>query len=255
MEILATAILGPWTPPSKSAPRRQQVYISLAHWFEAAKFMPHRPEVRDALLFSPTLPEVRRFARVRQSSWRPDWAITRHSVLVAGLGMLAMQRPDLGLLTCPLDLVRGGLAPMALPVTFLDTCMERFDVWRRGPRISVFGAELAPPSLVGARFAKLVSPMPTWSLVTSCNRKTPWHVHDWALTHYVPVQYIGGASERASRTLASNILAASDEIVVFEQRRHKRFDHVLREAKAAKLRVSLELYDAGDAAGGQLMLA
>lgn len=239
----------------KSASRRQQVYISLAHWFEAAKFMPHRPELRDALLFSPTLKEARRFARVRRSNWRPDWPITRHSVLVAGLGMLAMQRPDFQLRTCPLAVVREGLAPMELPATFLDTCMERFDVWRRASRISVFGAELAPPSLVGARFAKLVSPMPSWTLVTSCNQRAPWNVHDWALTHYVPVQYIGIPSERASRPLANSILAASDEVVVFEQRRQKRFDHVLQQAKAAKLRVSLELYDPTDAAGGQLALA
>lgn len=254
-DILATAILGPWVPPAKAAARRQQVYLSLAHWYEAAKFMPHKPDLRDTALFSPSIKEVRKFARVRQDVWRSDWPVTRHSVLVAGLGMLALQRPEMELRTCPLEVVKAGLAPMKLPERFVDTCLERFDTWRTAPRICVFGAELAPEATVGAKLAKLVAPMPTWTLVTTCHRRTAWRVHDWALFHYIPVEYVGTPSERASRPLAASVIGASDQVVVFEERRQKRFDHVLQTAKRLGRKITLELYDSGPHAASQLSIA
>lgn len=254
-DLLTTAILGPWVPPAKAAARRQQVYLSLVHWYEAAKFMPHKPDLRDAALFSPSIKEVLKFARVRQATWRSDWPVTRHSVLIAGLGMLALQRPEMKLRSCPLELVKQGLGPMQLPGRFVDTCLERFDGWRRAPRICVFGADVAPSAAVGARMAKLVTPMPNWTLVTTCNRRTPWRVHDWALAHYIPVEYLGTPSERASRPLAAAVIAASDQVVVFEERKQKRFDHVLQTAKALKRKISLELYDAGAEPTSQLSIA
>ena len=73
----------------------QHVYSSVLHWYEAAKFMPHRPDLRDAILFSPSLKEARKFARLRKEDWRSDWNLVRPSILIAGLGFLALQR-----LTC-----------------------------------------------------------------------------------------------------------------------------------------------------------
>jgi hypothetical protein len=68
-------------------------------------------------------------------------------------------------------------------------------------------------------------------------------VHDWALQQHVPVEYHGVPSGRASRHLARAVIEASDQVVVFEQRKHKRFDHVLQLAKGLKRKISLELYD------------
>lgn len=252
-DLLATAILGPWVKPAASPERRQQVYLSLAHWYEGAKFMPHKPELRDSLLFSPSVKEARKFARKRQAEWRSDWTVTRHSVLVAGLAMMSIQRPDLELRAAPRRTIRAGLAPLELPERFVDACLDRFEVWRTSPRLSVFGADLAPDSIVGARLAKLVAPLPTWTLVTSCHRRTPWRVHDWALAHYVPVEYFGSTTERASRPLANSIVEASDQVIVFEQRRHKRLDHILQAAKSLKKKVVLELFDSDDQATGQLL--
>jgi len=252
-DVLSTSILGPWVRPSQAAPRRQQVYLTLSHWYEAAKFMPHKPDLRDAVLFNPTIKEARKFARKRQTFWRSDWALTRHSVLVAGLGMMAIQRPDLGLATCGLAELKAGLGGLDLPDRFLDACLDRFAIWRNAPRIAVFGAEIAPEGIVGAKLAKLVSPLPNWTLVTSCHRRSPWRVHDWALAHYVPVEYHGRPSDRASRAMALELVTAADQVVVFEQRRSKRFDHVIQAAKGLKRKLLLELYDA-DQDGGQLAI-
>ena len=103
--------------------------------------------------------------------------------------------------------------------------------------------------------AKLVAPLPNWTLVTTCNRRTPWRVHDWALSHYIPVEYFGTPSERASRPLAVAVIAASDQVVVFEERRQKRFDHVLQTAKTLKRKIALELYDGGPEHANQLTIA
>ena len=241
--------------PPASPDRRQQVYLSLAHWFEAAKFMPHRPDLREALLFSPSIKEARKFARKRQADWRPDWKGTRHSALIAGLGMLSVQCPAMDLRACDLEEIKAGLAPMAFPERFVDECLERFDTWRSSPRICVFGAELAPDQIVGARMAKLVAPMPNWTLVAPCHPRAPWRVHDWALIHYIPVEYFGTATDRASRRLAARLLEASDQVVVFEQRRQKRFDYVIQTAKSLKRKLSLELYDADDEQKGQIVIA
>jgi hypothetical protein len=254
-ELLATAILGPWVAPALDGARRQQVYLSLVHWYEAAKFMPHRPLLRDALLFSPSIKEARKFARAREGTWRSDWPVTRHSVLAAGLGMLTLQRPEMELRSCPVGAVRAGLAPLLLPDPVLDSCVERFALWRAAPRICVFGADLAPCQLVGARLARLVAPLPNWTLVSTCGLRTAWRVHDWALQQYVPVEYHGTPSQRPGRRLTAAVIAASDQVVVFEERAQKRFDGVLQLAKHLKRKISLELYDAGAEAARQLTLA
>lgn len=254
-DLLTTSILGPWVRAAGSKERRQQVYLTLGHWFEAAKFMPHKPDLRDALLFSPTLKEARKFSRAREDLWRKDWALTRPSVLIAGLGLLALQRPEMELATCDIEDIRAGLAPMKLPERFVSACLERFDAWRGGTRVAVFGADTAPEQIVGARMAKLVSPLPTWTLVTPCHSRAAWRVHDWALVHYVPVQYVGGCTARQSRRLAEEIVAAASQVIVFEQRRNKRFDHVLQTARALKRKVSLELYDPQDAPTAQMSIA
>jgi hypothetical protein len=245
-DLLSTAILGPWLPSGPGGTRGQQVFLSLAHWYEAAKFMPHRPELGNALLFSPSIKEARKFARMQQASWRSDWPLARCSVLVAGLGLLALQRPELGLRRCALDLVKAELASLQLPEQLVQTCLQRFEAWRRAPRLCVLGADGgAPTSVVGARLAKLVASMPQWTLVTTCHRRTPWRVHDWALQQFVPVEYHGTPSMRPSRHLARAVIEASDQVVVFEQRQQKRFDRVLQLAKGLRKKVSLELYDAG----------
>jgi hypothetical protein len=254
-DLLATAILGPWVAPAVGGARRRQVFLSLVHWYEAAKFKPHRPLLCDALLLSPSIKEARKFARAREGTWRSDWPVTRHSVLAAGLGMLALQRPEMELRSCPLDGVRAGLDPMQLPAVVRDSCVERFAQWRAAPRICVFGADLAPSQLVGARLARLVAPLPNWTLVMTCGPRTAWRVHDWALQQYVPVEYHGTPSQRPGRRLTGAVIAASDHVVVFEERAQKRFDGVLQLAKHLKRKISLELYDVGAEAARQLTLA
>lgn len=265
-DLLTSSFLGPYARPAGSrgsgqlaaeidVPRRQQVYITLAHWFEAAKFMPHRPDLRDSVLLSPSIAEANKFARKHQEHWRSDWKLVRMNVMVAGMAMLCLQRPELGLRNQPSKDLVAGMAPLGLPQSFVDGCMTKFEAWRSAPRIAIFGAEVAPDDIVGTRLVKIVSPLPTWTLVTTCHRRTAWRLHDWALVHYVPVAYHGTPATRQSRALVAAMVDAADQVVVFEQRRAKRFDHVIALAKASKRKMALELYDPPESGtGGQLAI-
>lgn len=262
-DLLSSSFLGPWVRPPAGGvkradtgfgvDRRQQIFVSLGNWYHAAKFMPHRPDLRDAILVCPTLKEAHKFALKHKANWRSDWQVVRHNVLVAGLAMMHLQRPEIGLAAATHPDIEVGLLPMRLPKSFVHDCFTRFNAWRSAPKVAVFGAESAPESVVGPRIAKLVSPLPTWTLVTSCNRRTPWMLHDWALYHFVPVEYHGSRTGRSGRDLAEDLVRSADQVVVFEQRRAKKFDRVIALAKAQKKRLALELYDtsAGDA-GAQL---
>jgi len=242
-DLLTSSFLGPMVPAANKGARQRHIYLSLQHWYEAAKFMPFKPELRDAVLFCPSIKEAKKFSRMHQKDWRSDWNMVRPSVLISGLAFLTIHRPELGLANADIETLKTGLSQMNLPERFVDACLERYDVWRKGPAVSFFGAELAPSLLVGQRLSKLVTPLPSWTMVTPCNGRTAWRLHDWCLTHFVPVQYIGKPTDRMGRQLIELIIKRSDQIVVFEARRSKKNDATLQVAKLHKKKISLELFD------------
>lgn len=243
-ELLSTAFVGPWVPsePGK-AQRRHHVYATLLHWYEAAKFMPHAPMHRDAILFCPSTKEVRKTAKRLKDHWRSDWQLVRHRVLVTGLGFLALQRPELKLMTIELEVLSTELLGMGLPARFIELCLKLFDEWRSSPRLAIVGAQTAPPDIVGKRIARFAQENMTWTLVTPCGGKSSWKVHDWCLIHFVPVLYVGTPFERVSRSILRRTLALSDSALVFEQRRSKKHDFTVQTARSLKLKVMIELYD------------
>lgn len=250
--LLATAFFGPYVPQSGSPQRRRHIYAGLAHWYEAAKFMPLHPNHRDAVLFSPTVKEAQRYGRLRQEHWRSDWNLVRHSVLISGLGFMALQTPELELHTMELELIRPWLAPMNLPPRFIDSVLERFDAWRTGARIGFFGADTAPHSVIGQRADKLVTPLPSWTMVATCNNRAPWKLHDWALQRFIPIQYIGKPETRLNKTVVSQILGKCNQVVVFEERGARKQDSVIAAARAVGVKVALEIWSTPTHQGTQI---
>lgn len=176
----------------------------------------------------------------------------RHSVLIAGLGFLTLDRPDLGLRTCPVDELTKRLEAMQLPLRFLTVCVERYAQWAAGPSIGTYGANTTPESIVGRKMSKLVQANPSWTLVSMCNKKTAWRLHDWALAHYVPVQYVGNSESRVTNSLLDELVEYSSQIVVFEVRGGKGSDVVIKKTKAMRRVCVLELYRPEDMATGEL---
>ncbi|MFC6282111.1 MULTISPECIES: hypothetical protein [Polaromonas] len=247
-DLLKTSFFGPWVPSPGTKNRVQHHYLSIAHWFESAKFMPARPDLRDAVLHCPTAKEARKFAKARQSAWRSDWSLVRHAVLVAGLGFLSLDRPDLNLVALPPDSLASCLGGLKTPETFIKNCVVRFQSWGQGPRIATFGALTAPDGIVGKKLSKVVQNKPTWTLVSLCNNQTAWRVHDWALSNYIPVKYVGQPKLRSSAAVLNALLENSDQLVVFELRGGKKADAIIQKARALKVSVTLELYVASELA-------
>jgi hypothetical protein len=123
-----------------------------------------------------------------------------------------------------------------------------------GPAIAVFGAESSPEAVVSKRVTKLVEAFPAWTLLLPTGKRSPWRLHDWALHLYQPVQYFGTPGQRFYRKVADAMVRAADQVLVFEQRGGKRFDHVIALGRSGKRKLALELYDIEDDAGRQLSM-
>lgn len=214
--------------------------------------MPAKAELRDSVLFCPTIKEARKFAKTRQEHWRSDWNLVRHSVLIAGLGFLAIDRPDLGLAKMDKTALLANLRGMKLPDRFMDACLDRFKEWAAGSTIASFGANTAPDGVVGRKISKVVQNRPSWTLLSLCNNKAAWRLHDWALAHYVPVRYVGQPSSRTSPSLLEEMVVGCDQLLVFEVKGGKRGDGVIKLARAHKKSLTLELYEPEDLSTGAL---
>lgn len=240
--ILKESFFGPWVHGPGKQGRVRHHYFSLAHWYESLKFMPTRPDLRDMVLLCPTIKEARKFSKARQEHWRSDWSLIRHQVLIAGLGFLTLDRPDLSMKRdMSLELVEQ-LADMKLPQRFIVGCIERFNLWHDGPRIGTFGSDRAPESVVGLKMAKTVQAAPSWTLVSLCNKKTCWKLHDWALSLYIPVLYVGDENSRLTNGLMTQMITASSQMVIFEERGGRASDVAIAKCKSLRTPVSLQLY-------------
>lgn len=257
-DLLSSSFFGPFVlaPGQKAAsraPRGRNFYPTLAHWYESARFMPHRPDLRDLVLQYPTAKEARKLAKANESVWRSDWNLVSPRILTLGLCLLVLEGSYPDLQTCGADDLKAALAPMALAPSILDGCVLRFIEWRAGPKIAVYGAHAAPESIVGRKLASVVSNRPDWTLVSLCNSHTSWRVHDWALSLYLPVRYVGETTSRMSAGLGRQLVDSVDKLVVFEQRGERKADTILQYARSQKKPIALDLYNARDASAGSLI--
>ena len=154
--FLKESFFGPWVLVPGRKSRIRLHYMSLVHWYESAKFMPTRPDLRDAVLHCPSAKEARKFAKARQQHWRGDWSLVRHAVLVSGLAFLALDRPDLELLEVESALLVDQLEELKITMNFLALCVARFQDWGHGLRIGTFGAATAPEHVIGKKLSKVV---------------------------------------------------------------------------------------------------
>ena len=241
-DLLKESCWGPWLAQSGTSSRHQLHYLSIAHWLESSKFMPSRPDLRDGVLHCPSAKEARKFSSARKQHWRSDWSLVRHAVFTSGLAFLSLDRPDLELADVPNEILVERLQDLKVAGSFLDVCVARFKEWAQGPHISTFGANTAPDHVIGKKLSKVVQNKPNWTLVSLCSKQAAWSVHDWALSQYVPVQYVGGPKDRTSASAMNAMLDASSQIVVFEQKGGKKADAIIQKARSMKIAVALELY-------------
>lgn len=197
----------------------------------------------EAIIFSPSVKEAKRLTRLNKNACRSDWNLISHAVFSCALSTLSLQRPQFDLVNANLTDIAKSLSSTGLSSNFIATSLLRFDQWRKGPKVCFIGADLAPEETVGKKVSKTVASVGTWTLVSTNNGRTSWKLHDWALAHYVPIEYVGTPTERMGRSLYHAMIEASTQVVVFEKRGDRRHDAPLRKAKELGRKLTLELYD------------
>ena len=222
----------------------RSLFLSLNHWFEAEKFRAFHRELFEEVLHQPTAKEARKFAKRHQAQWRGDWLAVRARALACGMVYAAWADRDSERWQAPAEEIAQLLAPLGLNARFLTQVGNEFVRLRTAPRIAFLGAGAAPPDAVGRRVNVVHKRVErAWSLTHWQGRHGSWRVHDWALAQYIPIAYAGEDGGRLSASQLGQFAAACDQAIVFEVRRGKGMDAVIRALRAVKtLQVELDLF-------------
>ena len=251
-DLIKISFFGPFVVDTVTGERVRNLYPSIGHWFESRKFLPSYQDLHDLTLLCPTLKEARKFTHANQRYCRTDWGLVKHSVLILGLALLQLDRPEFHISGASAAELAEQLIVLQLPPRFIETCVERFLSWSSGPSVGVIGSDIAPASVVGKRMKKMEQERQRWTLISLCNRRAGWLVHDWALSQYVPVQYIGTRKERTSSALLECFLKSCDQVVVFEARGDKRHEAAIKMTRKMNKLCAVELYRAENFATDEL---
>lgn len=220
-------------------------FQSLAHWFEAEKFRPFHRDLFDQVMLAPTIKEARRFAKLHQNFWRGDWLGVRNRAMACGMVYAARadSHPERWLGTA--EQIAADMTSLGpLPQRFLLSAAEVFVQLRDSPRVALLGAMTAPPEVVGKRI-NLVHKRNEgfWQLAYWQGRHSCWRVHDWAIKAHVPVDYLGREAARLNADSVKALHSAVTQVVVFEKRRGKTMDAILRSLRAERIPVELDIYN------------
>ncbi len=219
-------------------------FISLAQWFEAEKFRPFHRELFDQVMLAPTIMEARRFAKQHQPYWRGDWLGVRNRAMACGMVYAARADAHQERWRGTAEQIAAELAPLGpLPPRFLLSAAQAFIQLRDAPRIALLGAQAAPPEIVGKRINLVHKRHESfWNLSYWQGRHSCWRVHDWAVKAHVPVEYLGSDGDRLNAKSIEALKTDVSQVVVFEQRKGKAMDNVLRGLRAAKIPVDLDFF-------------
>jgi hypothetical protein len=226
---------GEYAPPA--------AFLSLAHWFEAEKFRAFHRELFDQVMLCPSAREARRFAKAHQALWRGDWLGVRSRALACGMLYAARAEAMSTRWLGGAEDIARELAPLGLPARFLLGSCNEFVRLRDAPRFVFLGAEAAPPDVVGRRVNAVHKRAErAWTLACWTGRHGSWRIHDWAVAQHVPIMYVGADRNRLGLAGVEQLRSIHTNAVVFERRKGKAMDTVIRALRTAKLSVELDLY-------------
>lgn len=218
-------------------------FLSLAHWFEAEKFRAFHRDLFDQVMLYPTAREARRFAKAHQAHWRGDWLGVRARALACGMVYVARADGMTRRWRGTAEEVANELAPLELPPRFVLAACTEFIRLRDAGRFVFLGGDAAPPDIVGRRVNLVHKRVErAWTLAYWTGRHGCWRVHDWAVAQFVPIVYVGVDRDRLGQAGVEQLRAGGVSAVIFERRKGKAMDSVIRALRAAKVPVEPDLY-------------
>lgn len=238
------SFFGPWRVDPFSGRRRQQLFTSLSHWYETARFDERvEPELVSAAIEMPSPKIVRKFASRHASKTRLDWPLIRSQVLMQGLHLLYLQNRTNELWLRPASEVAELLSLHGVQDRMNAYCIELFLAKKDAPLILVLGAASAPSKEVGRRMNALHKRTAgVWAMRFWLGRNVCWEVHDWADSLRLPISYAGKHEERLSTKTCAQLVSSCDQVVLFECRGGRTMDKVAQAAKLAKKPIDLHLW-------------
>lgn len=224
-------------------------FLSLVHWFEAEKFRAFARELYQEALHSPSVKEVRRFSAGHQRHWRGDWLAVKQRALACGMVYAARSDPGSNRWLGTADELAHALLPLGFEERLLAAACAEYVRLRDAQSVSFLGGAAAPPDHIGKRIHAVHKKAEGyWRLAHWIGRHGSWQIHDWAIQQHVPVSYHGAASSRLATAQIARLAESTDHFIVFEQRKGKVMDRVIRQIKTIKASIELDLY-ASDAEG------
>lgn len=233
---------------SETKQRVRSGFLSLAHFFESEKYRGKDAALYDAALHSPTIRELRKVTKRNQSLWREDWAGVRGRVLVCGMRYASWADPNPERWTTEPERLTAELIELGFPAKFSIAAVQEFARLRDSPTWVFFGADKAPPDVIGKRVNAIHRKnFRAWTLCHWLGRHSNWRIHDWALNQFIPISYRGANGESLTPTEIDRLLQVSTNACIFEQRGGKDLDAVIRHLRGARFPLEMDLYNASAA--------
>ena len=229
------SFLGPWRVDPLKRHRRQQVFATLLHWYEAARFDERVvPDLHAAVLLQPNTKTVRKFSARNKAQWKADWPLIRGKVLLQGLQMCRAKNPESAFWTMSATDMTAALHEVGIDDRGAKYVVEQFLGLGNPLRVLVLGAAAAPPKDVGRRINALHRKNAgTWIYVHWLGKNVNWVVHDWADSNRLAVEAVGSTKSRLTGDTIKGLLPSFDQVLIFERKGGKTMDRLVRECKAA----------------------
>lgn len=240
VQEIPLALMGFSGPLVKQRATQRHYYLSLMHWFEAEKFRLNAPALSEECLNSHSLRMLKKLSDRHQSSGREDWAMVKMKVLLCGMtyAMWADPEPERWL---NVSIVRE-MASIGFPERFAQSAFEEFMKLRINPQFVFFGADKAPPEVIGRRLNLIHRKYERkWTCASWIGRHSNWRINDWTREQYIPVMPLGRPGERLTMDKAIT-LAVGRHAVVFDQKALKNMDPLIRQLRQLKMPLDVEPY-------------
>lgn len=231
--------------PGESGVRQDRsVFLSLGVWYEAEKFRAFAKELFAEAMCCPSLKEVRQLTNRNKRQWRGDWLAVQTRALACGMVYAAQADLHSNRWQGTAPELERHLECLALPPRVALSACQEFVRLRDSLRMAFLGGS-APHDLIGKRVHSLHKKTAgAWRLAHWQGRHGSWQIHDWALNQFVPITYLGQVDARLNSRHQAQLVGASDVVVVFERRKGKAMDPIIRGLKSLDCKVELELFSA-----------
>jgi len=166
-------------------------YRSIFHYWESEKYRGVDERIRQEIIATPTVRELRKMLRRLPETWRADWKQVRGRVFRNALLYAIESHPDLqNNLVEPQGLIEA-CSSWGIPDAFVTTELKAVRREIESPfRLLAIGSVDAPPEHVQGTLERLIGKRNDCQYVTFAGRRMDVGLHLWAAQKMYPIHYV-----------------------------------------------------------------